>query len=100
MAINLISNRIDELVRQLQSTPFTTHRLIDVLISNHSEDWEQLVRSYSGNRMVQEQKSVQQIGRYLGRYANRLGILQGETRNDSTINGLIGHNPQQTTEWQ
>ena len=100
MAINLISHRIDELVHQLRLTPFTTHKLIEVLIINNNEEWEQLVSSYTGDRMRQEQKAVQQTGRYLGRNSNRLGISQGATRNDSTINGLFGHNPQRTTTWR
>ncbi|GHV34745.1 hypothetical protein FACS1894178_2870 [Bacteroidia bacterium] len=46
----------------------------------------------------QEQIAVQQIGRYLGQNANRLGIIQGETFYDNVINGLTRHNPTQTTK--
>ncbi|MDR1761034.1 MAG: hypothetical protein LBR55_01145 [Bacteroidales bacterium] len=64
----------------VQSTqkPFTSHDLIGVIITNHNAEWEQLVNSYTGIRLVQEQKSAQQIGCYLGRYANRLGICKIE----------------------
>jgi hypothetical protein len=99
MAINLISHRIDELT-QMQPRPFTTtHELISVIILRHRTEWEEFVNNYSGARAIQEQKSVQQIGCYLGRNARRLGVSQGRTIESSTIEGLNGHKPRQTTVW-
>ena len=82
--------------------PFTTHNLVERLIANHQTEWNNFVMSYrQANRGIrhQEQIAVQQMGRYLGRNANRLGIIQGRTLPDNVINGLIEHVPIQTTEW-
>lgn len=98
MAINIVSPTIDQLVQSIPK-PFTSHTLISILIKNHKTEWEELVNSYTGNRLVQEQRAVQQIGRYLVNNAKRLEILQGRTIKDNTIEGLINHNPQETTEW-
>lgn len=98
MAINIVSLLIDQLVQSIPK-PFTSHYLISIIIKNHKTEWEKLVNNYTGNRLAQEQKAVQQIGRYLGNNAKRLKILKGRTIKDNTIEGLIGHNPQETTEW-
>jgi hypothetical protein len=98
MSINLISDTIDELVQQ-QPTSFSTHSLVSNLIKYHNHEWRQFVNEYSGNRLVQEQKAVQQIGRYLGRNANCLSIRQGRKITSTAIESLVGHNPQSTTEW-
>jgi len=98
MAIDIIAPRIDALVPTMQSL-FTTHDLVGIIILNHREEWDRLVTSYRGTIERQEQKSVQQIGRYLGRNADRLRITQGRTIPDSRIEGLDHHTPRETTEW-
>jgi len=101
MAINIISNRIDIVLSTIQK-PFTTHTLVENLIDNHREVWNDFVMSYrQENRSirVQEQIAVRQIGRYLGRNANRLNIRQEEPISNYRIIGLIEHIPRQTTEW-
>ena len=97
MSINIISHRISELV-QSQTKPFTSHDLISILMQTHRVEWEQLVDSYTGERLRQEQKAVQQVGRYLCRYAEQLGVLRGRTMS-SAIENLSGHNSRETTEW-
>ena len=96
-----ISNRIDVVLSTIQK-PFTTHTLVENLIANNRAVWNDFVMSYrQENRSirVQEQIAVTQIGRYLGRNANRLNIRQGKTIPDKRIIGLIEHIPLQTTEW-
>ncbi|MGB4577999.1 MAG: hypothetical protein WBI06_14035 [Paludibacter sp.] len=101
MAINIISNTIDNTILQFQR-PFTTHTFIELLITNNRAEWNNFVMSYRQEHRsirVQEQIAVTQIGRYLGRNAKRLNIRQGRTIPDNRINGLIEHVPLQTTEW-
>ena len=101
MAINVISNTIENIVPTLQR-PFTTHNLVERLIANHQTEWNNFVMSYrQANRGIrhQEQIAVTQIGRYIGRNTGKLGIRQGRTLPDNTIIGLIEHNPIKTTEW-
>lgn len=101
MAITIISSTIDNIATTFQR-PFTTHFLVERLISHHQPEWNNFVMSYRQvNRGIrhQEQIAVQQIGRYLGRNANRLGIIRQRTLLDNKINGLIEHVPIQTSEW-
>ena len=52
MAINVISNTIDNIVPTLQR-PFTTHNLVERLIANHQTEWNNFVMSYrQANRGV------------------------------------------------
>lgn len=101
MAINIISNRINEILPTIQR-PFTTHKLIDLLIDRNRTEWNNFVMSYrQENRSIrkQEQIAVQQIGCYLRRNTKLLNISIGRTLPDNAILGLIEHIPIQTTEW-
>ena len=96
--ITLISQRVENLV-QNRPRPFTSHGVTTVLIADYNPEWQHFVGSYSGTRLVQERKAVQQLGRFLGRNANRLNISRGRTIPHPIIEGLTGHNPRETTEW-
>lgn len=85
---------IDAIVTN-QTKAFISHDIITILIKNHSDTWDNFVNQYTGNRRVQEQKAIQQIGCYLSRNANCLNLTKGEKIKPSSII----HKPQQTTKY-
>lgn len=101
MAINIISNEINNIVPNLKR-PFTTHELIEYLIDEYVTEWNNLVNSYrrpDRTIQVQQQIAVVQTGRYLLRNARQLNIIRGNTIPNNSIIGLTGNIPRQTTVW-
>lgn len=101
MSIDLISDTIER-ISVVLPRPFTTHNVVEELILNHRDEWNNFVNGYEQNERniaTQEQIAVQQVGRYLGRNANNLGFAQRAQIPSNIIRGLSGHKPQRTTQW-
>lgn len=95
--IQLISNRIDVIVRR-QTELFTSHKIIELLMTQYRNEWDRFVGSYNGNQHLQEQKAVQQVGCYLGRNVTRLHLTNNGTT-ASQIATLCNHDSRQTTKY-